>query len=249
MKKPMRIVTASVCALALAGSFAMFGCSSNTETDEEPRAQEQAAEPAEQVELQIFAANSLEKALNEVQALYTEQTGVTFADTQYEASGTLNEMLGGGATADIEITASKGTMDTAVKEGYVDEGTRFDMFTNDLVIVAGTDSAIEEMTLEEAASGKYKIAVGDDNVPAGNYAKQAQSGAVDVAFVYSSDVYRFGNVKIVGTVPADACKAIVYPAAVCAETDNADAAQAFLDWAVSDEDALKIWQEWGFELA
>mgnify|MGYP002605087108 CR=1 FL=1 len=34
-----------------------------------------------------------------------------------------------------------------------------------------------------------------------------------------------------------------------AETDNADAAQAFLDWAVSDEDALKIWQEWGFELA
>ena len=50
-------------------------------------------------------------------------------------------MLGGGATADIEITASKGTMDTAVKEGYVDEGTRFDMFTNDLVIVAGTDSA------------------------------------------------------------------------------------------------------------
>lgn len=296
MKKPMRIVTASVCALALAGSFAMFGCSSSTETAEEPKAQEQAAEPAEQVELQIFAANSLEKALTEVQALYTEQTGVTFADTQYEASGTLNEMLGGGATADIEITASKGTMDTAVKEGYVDEGTRFDMFANDLVIVAGTDSAIEEMTLEEAASGKYKIAVGDDNVPAGNYAKQALStvgawiddegtvgpesdgkggtfegtplagmvtegksvgdvcsyantGDVDLAFVYSSDVYRFGNVKIVGTVPADACKAIVYPAAVCAETDNAEAAQEFLDWAVSDEDALKIWQEWGFELA
>ena len=244
----------------------------------------------------MFAANSLEKAMDEVQALYTEETGVTFADTQYEASGTLNEMLGGGATADIEITASKGTMDTAVKEGYVDEGTRFDMFTNDLVIVAGADSDIEEMTLEEAASGKYKIAVGDDNVPAGNYAKQALStvgawiddegtvgpesdgkggtfegtplagmvtegksvgdvcsyantGDVDLAFVYSSDVYRFGNVKIVGTVPADACKAIVYPAAVCAETDNADAAQAFLDWAVSDEDALKIWQEWGFELA
>ena len=279
MKKPMRIVTASVCALALAGSFAMFGCSSNTQSAEEPQAQEQTSEPAEQVQLQIFAANSLEKALNEVQALYTEQTGVTFADTQYEASGTLNEMLGGGAAADIEITASKGTMDTAVEEGYVDEGTRFDMFTNDLVIVAGSDSDCPEVTLEEAASGNYKIAVGDDNVPAGNYAKQALStvgawidddgtvgpesdgksvgdvcsyantGDVDLAFVYSSDVYRFGNVKIVGTVPADACKAIVYPAAVCANTDNAQAAQDFLDWAVSDEDALKIWQEWGFELA
>ena len=83
----------------------------------------------------------------------------------------------------------------------------------------------------------------------GDVCSYANTGDVDLAFVYSSDVYRFGNVKIVGTVPADACKAIVYPAAVCAETDNADAAQAFLDWAVSDEDALKIWQEWGFELA
>ena len=295
MKKRTRIVMASACAFALAGSLAMFGCSSGAQNEEQKSEEPAATESSEQVELQIFAANSLEKALNEVQALYTEQTGVTFADTQYEASGTLNEMLGGGATADIEITASKGTMDTA-EEGYVDEGTRFDMFTNDLVIVAGTDSDIDEMTLEEAASGNYKIAVGDDNVPAGNYAKQALStvgawtddegtvgpesdgkggtfegtplegmvtegksvgdvcsyantGDVDLAFVYSSDVYRFGNVKIVGTVPADACKAIVCPAAVCAETDNADAAQAFLDWAVSDEDALKIWQEWGFELA
>ena len=296
MKKPMRIVTASVCALALAGSFAMFGCSSNTQSAEEPQAQEQTSEPAEQVQLQIFAANSLEKALNEVQALYTEQTGVTFADTQYEASGTLNEMLGGGAAADIEITASRGTMDTAVEEGYVDEGTRFDMFTNDLVIVAGTDSDIDEVTLEEAASGNYKIAVGDDNVPAGNYAKQALStvgcwvdeegttgsesdgkggtfdgtplaglvtegssvgnvcsyaisGDVDLAVVYTSDVYRFGGVKIVGTVPSDTHKNIIYPAAVCADSENAEAAAAFLDWCTTDEEALKIWQEWGFELA
>ena len=232
----------------------------------------------------------------DAQALYTEQTGVTFADTQYEASGTLNEMLGGGATADIEITASKGTMDTAVKEGYVDEGTRFDMFTNDLVIVAGTDSDIEEMTLEEAASGKYKIAVGDDNVPAGNYAKQALStvgawiddegtvgpesdgkggtfegtplagmvtegksvgdvcsyantGDVDLAFVYSSDVYRFGGVQIVGTVPANTHKNIVYPGAVTSESKNAAATQEFLDWCLSSDKAQEIWQKWGFELA
>ena len=304
MRKSWKLGAVSV---ALMAALGLFGCSGGDTTEQKadkpaaPQAETQAPEETkpegEAVELQIFAANSLTKAMAEAEELYTQQNpNVTFGDTQYEASGTLNEMLGGGATADIEITASKGTMDTAVKEGYVDEGTRFDMFTNDLVIVAGTDSAIEEMTLEEAASGKYKIAVGDDNVPAGNYAKQALStvgawiddegtvgpesdgkggtfegtplagmvtegksvgdvcsyantGDVDLAFVYSSDVYRFGNVKIVGTVPADACKAIVYPAAVCAETDNADAAQAFLDWAVSDEGALKIWQEWGFELA
>ena len=299
MKKYLRFMTAAVLTFALVGMFALAGCSSNT-AEESSSAESAGTEepaPADTVELQLFAANSLSEAMDAVQALYTEShPEVTFADTQYEASGTLNEMLAAGSYADVLITASKSTMDTAVEEGYVDEGTRFDMFTNDLVIVAGTDSDIDEMTLEEAASGDYKIAVGDDNVPAGNYAKQALStvgawvddegtvgpesdgkggtfdgtplegkvtegksvgdvcsyantGDVDLAFVYSSDVYRFGNVKIVGTVPADACKAIVYPAAVCANTENADAAQAFLDWAVSDEDALKIWQEWGFELA
>lgn len=296
MKKPMRIVLASVCALMLAGAFAMFGCSSSQPAAEEQQTEEQTT-TEEAVELQIFAANSLSEAMDEVQALYTEENpNVTFADTQYEASGTLNEMLGAGSYADILITASKGTMDTAVEEGYVDEGTRFDMFTNDLVIVAGEDSDITELTLDDLATGEYTIAVGDDNVPAGNYAKQALStvdcwidsdgtsgsdsdgkegtfdgtplaglvtegssvgnvcsyantGDVDVALVYTSDVYRFGGVKIVGTVPADTHKNIVYPAAVCANSENAEAAQAFLDWAYENEDVRAIWQEWGFELA
>ncbi|MEE0844584.1 MAG: molybdate ABC transporter substrate-binding protein [Eggerthellaceae bacterium] len=298
MKKSMRIVLASVCAFMLAGAFAMFGCSSNAQsTETEQSAEEQQSTGGDAVELQIFAANSLSEAMEEVEALYTEQNpNVTFADTQYEASGTLNEMLGAGSYADILITASKSTMDTAVDEGYVDESTRFDMFTNDLVIVAGEDSDIDELTLDDLATGEYTIAVGDDNVPAGNYAKQALStvgcwidsdgtsgsdsdgkegtfdgtplegkvtegssvgnvcsyantGDVDVALVYTSDVYRFGGVKIVGTVPADTHKNIVYPAAVCANSENAEAAQAFLDWAYDNEDVRAIWQEWGFELA
>ena len=301
MKKYLRFMTAAVLTFALVGMFALAGCSSNTAEEsssaESANTEEPATAPADAVELQLFAANSLSEAMDAVQALYTEShPEVTFADTQYEASGTLNEMLAAGSYADVLITASKGTMDTAVEEGYVDEGTRFDMFTNDLVIVAGTDSDIDEITLEEAASGDYKIAVGDDNVPAGNYAKQAlstvgawvddegtvgsesdgkggtfdgtplaglvtegssvgnvcsyaNSGDVDLAFVYTSDVYRFGGVKIVGTVPSDSHKSIVYPAAVCANSENAEAAAAFLDWCTTDEEALKIWQEWGFELA
>lgn len=297
MKNRVRFVLAAVCAFALVGALAAFGCSSNTQA-EQPQAEEQtSSNDADAVQLQIFAANSLSEAMEEVQALYTEQNpNVTFADTQYEASGTLNEMLGAGSYADILITASKGTMDTAVEEGYVDDSTRFDMFTNDLVIVAGEDSDIDQVTLDDIATGNYTLAVGDANVPAGNYAKQALStvgcwvdangatgadsagtdgtfdgtplagkvtegssvgnvcsyantGDVDLAIVYTSDVYRFGGVKIVGTIPADTHKTIVYPAAVCANSENAEAAQAFLDWAYTDEDVRAIWQEWGFELA
>ena len=305
MKKHLRFMIAVVLTFALVGMFALAGCSSSATEESTAESsssatastEESSSEAAEAVELQIFAANSLSEAMDKVQELYSEtHEGVTFADTQYEASGTLNEMLAAGSYADILITASKGTMDTAVEEAYVDEGTRFDMFTNDLVIVAGENSDITEVTLDDVATGQYTVAVGDDNVPAGNYAKQAlstvgcwvdeegttgsesdgkggtfdgtplaglvtegssvgnvcsyaNSGDVDLAFVYTSDVYRFGGVKIVGTVPSDTHKNIIYPAAVCADSENVEAAAAFLDWCTTDEEALKIWQEWGFELA
>lgn len=293
MKKKFGKIIAGVAAMSLVASLGMVGCSSGESSSSEA---EQA--PQSDVQLQIFAANSLSKAMEEVQALYTQETGVAFADTQYEGSGTLNEMLGGGAYADILITASKGTMDTAEKEEYVDAATRFNMFTNDLVIVAGAESDIESATLEDIASGNYTMAIGDDNVPAGNYANQAlstttppcyispdgktgadisgkegtydgtpldgkvtlgssvgnvcnyaNSGDVDLAMVYSSDVFRFGNVKQVGIAPNDTHKAIVYPAAVCSDSTQAEAAQAFLEWAFTNEKAIQIWQAWGFELA
>lgn len=251
------------------------------------------------VELQIFAANSLSKAMDEAQSLYTEShPWVTFADTQYKSSGELNELIAGGAHTDILISASKGKMDDASAKGYIDDATRFDMFTNDLVMVTSADNQdITSVTLEDIASGKYTVAVGDDSVPAGNYAaqalstvglyqsadgtvgkdskgtggtytgalaeagalslqtsvgnvcKQAQSGDVDIAFVYSSDVYRFGGVKVVGTVPADTHKSIIYPAAVSADATNATEANDFLTWCVEDPEAQQVWQKWGFVLS
>ncbi len=55
--------------------------------------------------------------MEEVQAAYIEDghSNVTFADTQYKSSGELNEMLGAGSYADLLISASKSSMDTAVK--------------------------------------------------------------------------------------------------------------------------------------
>lgn len=132
--------------------------------------------PAKAVELQIFAANSLEKAMPEVQALYTEKTGVTFADTQFKASGDLIEQMRAGAQADALITASKGTMDDAVAGGLVDEATRLDMFVNDLVVVKAEGSGVEIASLEDVKNIEGKVAIGDAvTVPAGKYANQALS--------------------------------------------------------------------------
>lgn len=294
MRKRLRLAATAAATLALVGAFGLFGCSSGSDEAEEAT-QEPAAEA---VELQVFAANSLSKAMEEIQAAYIEDghSNVTFLDTQYKSSGELNEMLGAGSYADLLISASKGSMDTAVEKGYVDESTRVDMFVNDLVIVAAEGSGIESVTLQDIADGTYTFCVGDESVPAGNYAcqalstvgvylpaadeegktgkdisgkggsfaegytpvldtsvgnvcKHAQSGDVDVAFVYTSDVYRFGGVEIVGTVPADTHKNIVYPGALTANSENAEATQEFLDWCLTSEKAQQIWQDWGFELA
>lgn len=283
--KLVKVLTCGVVAAGLVAALGLTACGNSGAS----------SSASSNVELQVFAANSLSKAMDEAQELYTQQTGVTFADTQYKASGELNEMLKAGSYADLEITASKGTMDTAVQEGYVDESTRTDMFTNELVIVAKEDSALQDVTLQQIASGSLTVCVGDDSVPAGNYAaqalstvgayeppaadagksgkdisgkdgqyvgitpilqtsvgnvcKQAENGDVDVAIVYSSDVYRFGGVKVVGIIPDDTHKAIVYPGTVCKDSKNAQAANDFMQWCITDPDAQKIFQKWGFDLS
>lgn len=266
--------------VCLTMAVCLVGCSSESSTDENQSS-------SEAVTLEIYAANSLEKALNEVQELYTSQNpNVTFADTQYEASGTLVEKMKAGGEPDIFISASNNNMNTAIENGNVSDGSQFDMFKNDLVIVTAENNDIDEITLEDAVSGDYSIAIGDANVPAGNYARQslasagcytdkngtdgeitgaiegmvqeadkvgsvcklAESGEVDLAFVYSSDVERYGGVKVVCTIPADVHKDIIYPAAVTSMDDSNGAAQAFLDWCVTDPEAQEIWGKWGFEL-
>ena len=166
-------IVATAASLSLAACFGLAGCGGNSGSGSAGND----AKPA--VELQVFAANSLEKALPEVQALYTEQTGVTFADTQFKASGDLVAQLEGGASADILITASTGTMDKAVAGGFVAEGAATNMFVNDLVVVAGADSTITVSSLKDLASDAItSIAIGDPNVvPAGKYAVQALESA------------------------------------------------------------------------
>ena len=299
-RKMFLMLAASMMAFAIG----MGGCASNEESSGAAGSQEPVASALEDagaeepVTLQIFAANSLTKAMAEAQELYTSQhPNVTFADTQFEGSGTLVEMLAAGQYADLLITASQGTMDEALEKGLVDAETESTMFTNELLVVTKKDGSLtgRDITLEDIAAGDYTVAVGDESVPAGNYAAQAlstvgayaepdgaigaeatgkggtwsatllpkisfgakvgdvckyaESGEVDIALVYSSDVYRMGGMSICSTVPGDTHRPITYPGALCAGSEQAEAAAAFLAWCMTDEDCIQIWERWGFEIA
>ncbi|MDR3136633.1 MAG: molybdate ABC transporter substrate-binding protein [Coriobacteriales bacterium] len=242
------------------------------------------------VELQIFAANSLEKALPEVQAIYTQQnSNVTFADTQFKGSGDLVSQLQGGASADILITASASTMDNADSNGSIDASTRVNMFNNDLIIVKPKGSSTKIDSLAAVNAPEFsRVAIGDpDAVPAGSYANQSLStvglysdssgkggeylegfgdkvvvqssvgnvaktvstGDCQLGFVYTSDLYRYDGIESAFTVPADTHKAIVYPGAVVKTSKQATEAAKFLDFCLNDPEALKVWSEYGFEVA
>lgn len=247
-----------------------------------------AGEGSAEAALQVLAANSLEKAMPEVQDLFSSAAGAAFADTQYKGSGDLVEQLRGGAPADILITASEDTMDDAAEAGLVDTSTRVDMFSNDLVVVRAAGSGVQLGSLGDVASVDGRIAIGEPGaVPAGRYANQAlasvglyssatgvdgeydasiadrvvqadkvgtaaqyvATGDCAIGFVYSSDVYRYEGIEVALTCPAESHDAIVYPGAVAAPSADPARAADFLDFCMSDEDALAVWAEYGFELA
>lgn len=269
MKTKMKALIVGVVAFALVCGVALAGCQKH-----------------EKATLQIFAANSLSAAMDEAQAAYVKSHDwITFADTQYKGSGTLVKELEGGASADILITAAKSNMDTAEQDGLIDSASRFDLYKNDLVVVVQKGSDIKIGSLNDILD--KKIAIGNESVPAGNYARQALysigkytdesgkggdyvdlpsdqlmvaesvgqvvtyvgTGDAEVGIAYLSDVYRNDTVEVAFTIPADAHKAIVYPAAVLKDSKAASEAAAFLKWCKEDSSAKQIWQKYGFALA
>jgi len=303
-KNVIRAIACGLAAVALAGALvacSSSGSSSSSSTSAAPSASTSTAASTststKSAKLTIFAANSLQKALPEVQALYTKQNpGVTFNDTQFEASGTLvSKLKDAPDSADILICASKATMDTASTNGSIDDSSRYDMFNNDLVICTATGSSIKITSVNDLTTDAItSIAIGEPNaVPAGKYAlqtlksaglvtydtaddgtisnivyadsiankmnagadkvgtvaKYVQDGTCQVGFVYTSDIYRYDGITTAFTTPADSHKTIVYPGAVTKASKNADVASDFLKFCTTNADALKIFSNYGFEIA
>ena len=62
---------------------------------------------------------------------------------------------------------------------------------------------------------------------------QVREAAVDCGIIYQTDAFSAG-LTVVDTATAEMCGQVIYPAAILNVSRNADAAQAFLDYIVSD---------------
>jgi molybdate transport system substrate-binding protein len=125
----------------------------------------------------VLAAASLQESLNAAADLWAAQ-GHARPVLSFAASSTLARQVAAGAPADLFISADEDWMDDLAKRHLLRSGTRVDLLTNQLVLVAPAASrlriAIRPGFALAAALGQGRLATGAvESVPAGIYAKQA----------------------------------------------------------------------------
>ena len=128
-------------------------------------------------EVIVFAAASMANAMAEIEGRFEAGTGHDLV-VSLAGSSALARQIQQGAPADIFISANPYWMDSLEADGLVEEGSRFDLLGNSLVLIAsGADAAPVEIGpgLDLAGLlGEGRLAMAMvEAVPAGIYGKAA----------------------------------------------------------------------------
>lgn len=203
----------------------------------------------------MFAAASLTDSLSEVGELYEYETGVEVSYS-FGASQALAYQISRGAPVDIFIGAGELPVQFLVERGMVDPDYVRDILTNKLVIAVRKGSTKIASVSDLESPNITKIAIADPELaPAGTYAKESllnlglwlevyskfviapdvraalayvQTGNVDAALVYSTDVMVSDQLAVVDVIPSDSYSTIVYPVAMTKIQDSQIDAERFL---------------------
>jgi molybdate transport system substrate-binding protein len=224
--------------------------------------------------LVVSAAISLTDVLTDVAKAYAAHGGgeVTF---NFAGSNTLARQILNGAPADVFISADDTQMDVVERAGAIAAGSRVALVANQLAVVAAPDRAsyIRDH-FNRAPPDIRRLAMGDPAaVPAGVYGRQflemnglwkayesrivptanvraalvaVESGSVDAAIVYATDLTAARSAVIAFVVPPDQGPRIVYPAAAIASSRNAAEAARFLSF-LRSADAAAIFERYKFQ--
>lgn len=225
--------------MAPAAAFAALGCGVATDS------------------VVVSAASSLRPAIEEIAAEYAASGGAPVV-VNAASSSTLARQIAQGAPADLFVSADARQMDVVEQSGRVASGTRVNLLSNRLAVVAPSAGATSLERLEDLAGDDIRrIGVGEPTaVPAGVYAREllanhglwkrlepklvpggsvemvlaaAESGNVDAAIVYLTDARRSSRVRTLLVVEVgEMTPRVVYPAAVLTGGQNEAGARRFL---------------------
>ena len=123
--------------------------------------------------ISVFAAKSLNRALDEIIENYKEINPEVTIQTNYDSSGTLmTQIAEGGAECDIFFSASPKQINSLEEAGLTVSGTREDILKNKLCVVTykGSNTKVTGLrNLNKATS----LAIAGEGVPAGDYTRKA----------------------------------------------------------------------------
>ena len=129
--------------------------------------------PAEETEIQVFIAASLNTVMQEVAAAYNKQHPEVKITYNADSSGTLLTQIEEGYACDVFFSAAQKQMDKLEKEDkLVVEGTRANVVNNQVVVVSRKDSGTKVTGLADIANAA-SIALADGSVPVGRYTRVA----------------------------------------------------------------------------
>jgi molybdate transport system substrate-binding protein len=129
---------------------------------------------AQPAPLTVFAAASLKNALDDVDTAYTAERHAPVR-ASYAASSALARQIEQGGPADVFISADADWMDYLAGKGLIEAGSRRDVLTNHLALIAPATStahlAIKPGFPLAAALGDGRLAIAGPDVPAGRYGR------------------------------------------------------------------------------
>ncbi|MEJ8743465.1 molybdate ABC transporter substrate-binding protein [Mediterraneibacter sp. HCN-7094] len=171
MKK--RILAMMLASAMVVGLVGCGGSSDSKDTKEETKTEETAkTDDAEETEIQVFIAASLNTVMTELAEEYNKEHPEVKITYNADSSGTLLTQIEEGYECDIFFSAAQKQMNQLEKDGLVVDGTRANVVNNQVVVVSLKDSGTKVTGLEnlnEASS----IALAGGSVPVGKYTRQA----------------------------------------------------------------------------
>ena len=127
---------------------------------------------AEETEIQVFIAASLNTVMTELAEQYQEEHPEVKITLNADSSGTLLTQIREGYECDIFFSAAQKQMDDLEADGLLVEGTRADVVNNQVVVVTLKDSGTKVTGLEDLDQAE-SIALAGGSVPVGRYTRQA----------------------------------------------------------------------------
>lgn len=226
------------------------------------------------VELLFSAAASLTDVLQEQVKEYNKINPDVTITLTFAGSGTLQSQIENGAPVDIFMPAAEKNMDNLNKGGHMISSSIKNVLKNEVILITYSNNKLEINSFEDLTKEDIKkIGIGDpEYVPVGQYSKDIFESLgiyndiesklvlgndvrtvlnwvvkeeVDCGIVYSTDLYKIDNVKLISNAPENTHKSVIYPIGILKNSKHQEAAKDFIDFLFTDK-AKEIFQAYGF---